>query len=246
MTKMRRCCAIAVLALAGNVSNLVVAGNASPNDSAQVKPLTSAQGYIYTTAMVNLNLTSTNTWSQPVGSQWGVGFMICPTNSSVNNTFSMNPTDAHDCICRSYQPACGGGVRPSCSNTGLNGGNGQPAIAVQPSGPPNIGANLPAMMCIVPVGVWLPSSVLANAGNNIPVPATVLGSSIYVTYNNGTIPTLQPSKSQSYFNVFTDGGNVSGGTNTAFTNKVIPGGVQKTTVVFPKCNFSKGVSCAGI
>jgi len=196
--------------------------SATPVDSTSLQIPTNTQSYVYATAMVTFRISTSNRWSWCYAkNQWVIPFTVCPSNAINAPQLNFDPTAVNNTVCK-------GAISPVGTSNGTT-------IYIRPGG--NLGATIDPIYCTVPIATWLPNSVFSNVGNSISVSANVLGQKVYVNYQNGTIPYIQPTSTQTYFNVsYLDGSNISGGDNVPLTQALIPGGLQSVSAIFPSCS----------
>jgi hypothetical protein len=177
-----------------------------------------ARSYTYTTLMVNFTLSS------PIGVAYCdtsttmvVNFLICPPNSTKNSTIVIASGDVQNSLCNRANVFVGSG------------------IWLRPSG--NKGVQLSGVTCTVPVGAWIPSSVLATIGTNTSTAVIILGESVYINFQNGTIPYVQPDATKPYFDLISGNWGQIGGSSdqAAFLRKLLPSGFNNISPRFTAC-----------
>jgi hypothetical protein len=222
MFKLRNLAVALALAFVSNMSLISI----SAADSTRFAPSGAAVGsgqnnYVWTQLMVRFSFTSPNTYSYCASrtspKRWGFNVFVCPSNSSINNSLTITETNAYNTVCRRQ-----------VSSTSI------PNVSIRPYG--NGGAQMDALQCQVPVGAWVPAYVLTkNQGTNTATEATVLGQKVYINYQGGTIPFVQPTASKAYFDVSGLWGKPTGGDNPTFIQKLMPSGFPSVNVTFPAC-----------
>ncbi|MBV8802795.1 MAG: hypothetical protein JO131_07545 [Gammaproteobacteria bacterium] len=198
------------------------------NNGFAIDPLTNASALRYATALIKVNITSQNYYSQCVSSgqngnkgTWGVGYTLCPINSFQSVTPSIDSTAVHNCVC---DKNC-----PPDSHLAYYG---------------NLGLKVYGINCVLPVSLWLPESIFSGSGGGQDI--TLFGTQVYASNKGGgTQVFIQPSSSRDTFNITVDGGWISNtttaGSDAAFLSNFITINMfQNMQAQFPGCPNSNG------
>jgi len=236
-------------------------------DSTHVNPVSPPVGpMIYTTAYLNLALTSSNSYSSCTLAAGPNNY--CPVDPSPSPSGTSPPPTCNQpsqyrgyglgtwynlyvtCPRNSLQVTTftinSNSLQACVCNSSTNCPTSNSSVTMSSTG--NLGLNIGTITCFVPVQTWLPTSIAENGGTT-----TMYGSSVYITHW-GTMPLIQPSQSVTSF-AATFNVNVNLATNGTWSGEyadlmqqIIPGSAfDIQTVYFAGCGclLNKGCGISG-
>lgn len=189
-------------------------------NSTQVK-IPSGTSYTYTTMMVNITLTSPTSIAYcKTSTTMVINFLICPPTSTKNTLLTIASADVRNSICNRATVDIGSGA------------------SLKPVG--NKGVQLVGLTCTVPIGAWIPSSVLATVGTNTATSAVLLGEDVFISFQNGTVPFVQPDATKTYFDLISGNwGQIGDSSDKAtFLKKLLPNGFNSFNSTISQCSGS--------
>ncbi len=221
MFKLRSLAVTLAFAVVSSMGLVSISSADSTRFAPPVGEMNTQSNRIYLHLKVSFRFTSPNSYSycaqKTAPKRWGFNIFVCPSNSAINTSLTISETNAYNTVCKKQVSA-----------TSI------PNVFIRPYG--NGGATMDPLPCEVEVGAWVPSSVLKTIGTGTATSVLILNQPVYVSFQNGTIPHVQPTSTKTYFDVSGLWGQVGGGDNPAFIKQLMPNGFYSVNITFPACS----------